>query len=419
MSNCPTDYDAVIRDLNDLVVNCPDLAELESMLGSFNIFQVLRSEFGELKHSNVLAWLLDPAEAHGLGASFLQKWLMHVLHDSPSGLAFGLAPVDVDAWDLIDAEVYREWNYIDILLVLKMQGGESWVVCIENKVKASQSPGQLEGYRKVVEMEFPNASRRLYLFLTKNREMPADAAYIPASYTQVHRALKETVAQRHRSIGDEPRVLIDNYLRLLEEKFMNESEIAKTVLNIYRKHERALKVIFEHQPHNIRAMIVRRVARLLEDSSLSMGIVMQLCDDLFIRFLPSSWDDPGNRHGTAWKGYPAHVIFEIDFNFKHPRFMAIAANAPPDWTQMMSTKASNPPFRRIEGYVRHESFPAFHAEDIGVSVALEDVIDPAETARTLFEWIRERLPDPDMGQIIDSIHAELPALGKHCTAQVS
>ena len=53
------DYNA----LNELVVNCPELAEVESLMGGFNLFSVLGFEYGELRHSNALAWLFDPSES--------------------------------------------------------------------------------------------------------------------------------------------------------------------------------------------------------------------------------------------------------------------------------------------------------------------------------------------------------------------
>jgi hypothetical protein len=54
-----------LQQLTDFVVRCPELRELEKLLGKFNLFRVLRFEHGEIRHSNVLAWLLDPAESHG------------------------------------------------------------------------------------------------------------------------------------------------------------------------------------------------------------------------------------------------------------------------------------------------------------------------------------------------------------------
>ena len=41
----------------------------------FNIFKVLKLEDFEIRHSNFLAWLLDPSENHELKDEFLKKFL--------------------------------------------------------------------------------------------------------------------------------------------------------------------------------------------------------------------------------------------------------------------------------------------------------------------------------------------------------
>lgn len=66
-----TDADA-IKALEDFVVHNEALHDLETRIGRFNIFDALRATRDELKHSNFLAWLLDPAESHGQGPLFLK-----------------------------------------------------------------------------------------------------------------------------------------------------------------------------------------------------------------------------------------------------------------------------------------------------------------------------------------------------------
>ena len=73
-----------LQALNRFVVECEELRHLEAFLGRFNIFRVLKFELGEIRHSNVLAWICNPEESHGLGDAFLQKWLMRMLHECDS-----------------------------------------------------------------------------------------------------------------------------------------------------------------------------------------------------------------------------------------------------------------------------------------------------------------------------------------------
>jgi Trp operon repressor len=48
-------------------MDCPELSALEALLSRFNIFRILRAARHEIRHSNMLAWLLTPDENHGLG----------------------------------------------------------------------------------------------------------------------------------------------------------------------------------------------------------------------------------------------------------------------------------------------------------------------------------------------------------------
>lgn len=52
-----------------------DLAELQAKSNyNFNIFQALKLQNNEVKHSNFLGWLLTPFESHHLMDSFLKNY---------------------------------------------------------------------------------------------------------------------------------------------------------------------------------------------------------------------------------------------------------------------------------------------------------------------------------------------------------
>lgn len=423
MSLPPADHESTLRDLNELVVNCPALTKLEGLLGNFNIFQVLRSERNELRHSNVLAWLFNPSESHGLGETFLRKWLMQVLHHAPGGGAFGMRPVDIDGWKLLDVKVYREWENIDILILLTLAKGEKWVVCIENKVDAVQRYGQLDGYRKVVESRFPTATCKLFFFLTKNLEEPADPAFIRTSYERVRDSLAESLSQQRTSIGNDPRVLIEHYIRLIEEKFMDQSEIARTALQIYKNHKRALDVLFHYRAENVWAMIIAKVTQSLKEHAERLGIVPVTSSGFIVRFIPKDWDQAGNKHGNLWiwRPFQGNILFEIDFNADVPKFLIVSGEAPQPWLASLHEICEQAPFSAIKGFtdIRHPAYPAHHAEEIPVSLAIDAIEDPDETAKALFAWIETRLATESVRQMVSVIAAELPALDAHHRSQAS
>ncbi|MEI7910841.1 MAG: PD-(D/E)XK nuclease family protein [Verrucomicrobiota bacterium] len=407
-----SDSDKISADyaaLNELIVNCPEFERLEALLGGFNLFQVLKFEHGEIRHSNVLAWIVDPNESHGLDSSFLKKWLMRVIHEASGQAVAPVAAVDIDAWQLQDVEVRREWQNIDLLLVLSFANQEQWVICIENKVNASQSDGQLLKYRTQVEKMFPHAKHRIYLFLTKNNEEPDDDAYVAASYTQVHKVLKECLQAKSHVIGTEPKVLLENYIRLLEEKFMDESEIARTARKIYQQHRRALDVIFEQRPDNLK-LVSDKVRILLDEKVGELDFFVDSYSKAYIRLLPKSWAHLGNTHGAGWSGSKRTILFEMSFTGKRPQLYVISGKAPDTWIGPVWLQAAKPPFRRVKRTVRPVTWCSLHILNSKVSLNEDDMDDPDGIALKICDWCLACLKDDETQQVIQIIAAQMPAL---------
>src|SRR5438552_11192378 len=104
-----------LEALERFVVENDCLLQLESHIGRFNIFDALDIARVEIRHSNFLAFILDPAESHGQGQLFLKAILMDLLKAAPAGLR-PLAPIELDGIDLRGIEVRREWEHIDLLI---------------------------------------------------------------------------------------------------------------------------------------------------------------------------------------------------------------------------------------------------------------------------------------------------------------
>lgn len=408
--NNSKDIDADYIALNDLIVNCPELEELETLLGGFNLFQVLKFEHGEIRHSNVLSWILNPSESHGFGSLFLKKWLMRVVHESYGEAEIPLNAVDIDGWQLQDVEVRREWKNIDLLLILSFSNNEQWIVCIENKINAKQSKGQLRKYRDKIEYAFKNAKHRIYLLLSKNNEKPDDDAYISASYSQVNKALRECLAAQNHLIGEEPKFLLENYIRLLEEKFMDESEIARLVRKIYQQHQRALDVIFEQRPDNLK-LISESLKRLLEEKLGEVDFQIDSSSKAYIRIMPRSWDLEGNRTGKAWSGSRRTILFELNLYGDFPKFYIISGKAPDAWINHLWEESARPPFKRKKKATRPAHWCTLHAFDGSkISLVTNEINDPDAVAKNICSWCLECIQDTNTQKVIELIKNRIPSL---------
>src|SRR5687767_12130280 len=128
--------------LERFVVENDDLLALEARIGRFNIFDALGLTRVEIRHSNFLAFILDPAESHGQGQLFLKAILMDLLKNAPPELR-PLSPIDLDGTDLRGVEIKREWRNIDLLITCKEP---RFAVVVENKVGSQDHSNQLNRY---------------------------------------------------------------------------------------------------------------------------------------------------------------------------------------------------------------------------------------------------------------------------------
>lgn len=102
------------RQLDAFLVDNRELELLDARLARFNLFNVLKIQKAEIRHSNVLAWLLTPGETHGLGDKFLRRFLSQLLMEKEVDVT--LTPTQVELMNLNDVEVDREWRNIDLLV---------------------------------------------------------------------------------------------------------------------------------------------------------------------------------------------------------------------------------------------------------------------------------------------------------------
>ncbi|WP_008316520.1 PD-(D/E)XK nuclease family protein [Leptolyngbya sp. PCC 6406] len=68
--------------LERFIVDNQDLEELEAKIFRFNIFEAVGMVRQEIKHSNFIQFLLNPAEKHQLDDLFLKELLIEVLRDT-------------------------------------------------------------------------------------------------------------------------------------------------------------------------------------------------------------------------------------------------------------------------------------------------------------------------------------------------
>jgi len=72
--------DGIMQHLSNLIKD-PDLERLDIEMNAPNFFQILKVERREIRHSNFLAWLLDPNGSHGLSELFTKWFFRDIFSD--------------------------------------------------------------------------------------------------------------------------------------------------------------------------------------------------------------------------------------------------------------------------------------------------------------------------------------------------
>jgi hypothetical protein len=306
--------------LEAFVVDNQELEQLESLLAQFNIFEAIGAVQQELRHSDFLAFLLDPSQSHGLGDIFLKRLLKRVLigHTNPP-----LSAVEIDVADLHDAVVWREWRHIDILI---LDPTTKLVCVIENKVGSTEHSDQLRRYRETVQGEFPDHSK-VFVYLTPEGDTPSDETYIPFDYRQVAELIDAIRKARESTLGPDVSTLMEHYTAMLGRHIVSESEIAELCQKIYRRHKQALDLIFEHRP-DLQWELSGHLTQLIAEGC-SHDLVQDHIGKSNIRFALSEWDKvPAQLSGQGWTGSERVLRFEFGNRSDQLRLILVIGPGP-------------------------------------------------------------------------------------------
>jgi hypothetical protein len=291
--------------LEAFVVDNPELEQLEALLEQFNIFEAIGVVRQESRHSDFLAFLLNPQENHGLGDVFLKRLLQKILV-ATQGVIVPITPIDLDVWSLDQTLVLREWQNIDILL---LDEAHKLAIIIENKINISEHSNQLEKYHDQVHQHHPNWNI-IGLYLTPDGESPKGEAkemYLPVDYGLVCKVLESLIENRASTLGPDVVTLIHHNTQMLRRHILSESDIAELCRRIYQKHRRALDLIYEQRPDQ-QATIQTILENLIQEMT-DLAIDAHLKSST--RFVVREWDVPILLEGKDWTTSHRILLFEF------------------------------------------------------------------------------------------------------------
>ncbi|WP_163103029.1 PD-(D/E)XK nuclease family protein [Peribacillus alkalitolerans] len=231
-----------------------DFAKLHQKFNRFNPLKVLRVDHFEIRHSNVLAWLLDSGENHQLGDFFIKKLLSRLLTRSENEEK--LAQFDFLQYiytSFSDVEVYREvktetGRFIDLLLVAPRH---KLVLVIENKFHSSESVGQLDNYITFARSKYKDYTI-VPVFLTLNSDTPTHIDYWILDYSDVLEIITLHLELHYESIPDSVYEFLKHYTAILQEELVPDDEMIQLALNVYQSNRAAVDLLYLSQHDEFR-----------------------------------------------------------------------------------------------------------------------------------------------------------------------
>ena len=234
-----------------------EFAELNKNNDKFNVFNILKLQNAEIRHSNFLGWLLSPDENHYTGDYFLSELLLAALKNiDKTSIAKNFDITDFMNGNLVGASVTlekltNEGRRMDIFID---SPSEQLVCVIENKIWSDEGYNQLEDYYKYVTEHniYKNYKYKIFIFLTPDdnyEHSKLHKNYIRMDYSQICDIINKLLKMKQNTLKmSGAKLLIENYKEMLERSVLHKMDksISKLCRLIIKNNKSAIDLINEY-----------------------------------------------------------------------------------------------------------------------------------------------------------------------------
>lgn len=386
-----------VTALKDFLMDIECLDPLSEWTGRFNLFDILKISRMEIRHSNMLSWLLSPNENHGLGDSILRGFIQFVV-SSFSGDEDVFSTLLMDCRDFV---VYREWHNIDILAV---SDKEKYVLCIENKIDSGEHDNQLDRYKRQVEEAYPNY-RKMFIFLSpKGMDASDTENWCSMGYDAVL-GIIENVRKKVKLLP-EVQLLIDNYVDTIRRDIVGDRRLEEICAEIYAKHQKALDLIFENRPD--RAMELAKIIQIWAEEKSAKGELEYVPDKsgkTYTRFMTRLMSEilPDAEHAESGWGTKNYYFYEVRNNDGKEFYiqLSVSSKSIPENLRAVCDRINEffPARQKKKNWQWRTHFSSHHAkvdEELSKEKVYEQLDKRFEEARAFESKLLEALRQPTM-----------------------
>lgn len=304
---------------NDDVQNT--LSEINNNLMEFNILEITGMGNQEIKHSNILSWLLGDNE-HNLEYQVLEIFLKKVAYENvQEDLHKYIYLADKEK----DIKIYREKDNIDLLLV---DEANDVVITIENKVFANESSDQLKTYEEKIYKKYEGDKyTKYFLFLTRDLDDPSSDRWLKASHKMIAESI-EIMLETKKDITTKTKIILESYIDLLKRNDIVEDEkleeLCKSIWN-KPKYKDALDTLFNYRPDR-QSDIAEYLKKIINNNDKTELLSSQ---KRYTTFIDTRWKSKQNVEGKRKKG--GRVVYYEFIN--KPNYLILTISIGPSSNQ--------------------------------------------------------------------------------------
>lgn len=217
----------------------------------FNVFDVLRYSDYEIRHSNVLKWLLTPSETHGVGDAFVREFVQCLRSKRNSGKLEGL--VDPRSGFVPEeVRVERELDFVDIMVFFERE--PRLLLVVENK-PGPFLPAYAEQLRRYLaeQREEHDASYCIQgVLLTASSEGdPRHEDYLHLSWHEIQSGVA-SLLNGGESLADEVKAFLRQYVDIVDRNILGRGPSSDCFKRLLKDHRATFeKMLREWKPGKI------------------------------------------------------------------------------------------------------------------------------------------------------------------------
>ena len=262
------------RNMQDLIES-PEFKQYHKVQQDppFNVFDVLRNAEYEIRHSNVLAWLLDPNENHGIGDRFLRNFIRCLNEKADKQ---GIKRINVPGDDeMAAARVERETLYVDILIKFRLA---PLVLAIENKTVARMDEhyDQVRGYESRLRDEYKDRDIRSVLLTASFDGDAGEREVIHVGWRDVHEIISELHAGDAFGACPDVRAFVGQYLEIIGRMVRQSGAGTDYLKTLLEEHKPVLTSLLEQQASRDTSSLQREIEQHGSGYEKTVGQLMEV-----------------------------------------------------------------------------------------------------------------------------------------------